>query len=163
MQHIGSCHCLQHLLAPVHLAHYHGYAVGYTHAEQNQHNIKPFLDIQAVMETDAHQKYQEGGSINAATHKVHLPAVGTCGLYVIDDHGDEREAGGIDEDVDDRPENVVGSTETESHLHHILYRQSYHGENDHPAGTLILLIHPSYIQESATKMALMSMNMKHAN
>lgn len=52
-----------------------------------------------------------------------------CGLYVIDGHGDEREAGGIDEDIDDRPENVVGSTEAESHLHHILYRQSYHGEN----------------------------------
>ena len=82
-----------------------------------------------------------------------------CGLYVIDGHGDEREAGGIDEDIDDRPENVVGSTEAESHLHH----QSYHGENDHPAGTLILLVHPSYIQESATKMALMSMNIKHAN
>ena len=84
------------------------------------------------------------GGINAATLLVFL--VGTCGLYVIDGHGDEREAGGIDEDVDDRPENVVGSTESESHLYHILYRQSYHGENDHPAGTLIPLVHPSYIQ-----------------
>ena len=85
------------------------------------------------METDAHQEDQEGGSVNGTTYKVHLPAVGTCSLYVIDGHGDEREAGGIDEDVDDCPENIVGRTESEPHLHHILYRQSYHGENDHPA------------------------------
>lgn len=98
------------------------------------------------METDAHQEDQEGGCVNAATYKVHLPAVGTCGLYVIDGHGDEREAGGIDEDVDDRPENVVGSTESESHLYQILHRQSYHCDNYHPARTLIPLILPSYMQ-----------------
>ena len=36
---------------------------------------------------------------------------------------DEREAGGIEEDVDDRPQIIVHSTEPESHLQHILYRQ----------------------------------------
>ena len=43
----------------------------------------------------------------------------------MDSYGDEREAGGIEEDVDDRPQIIVHSTEPESHLQHILYRQSY--------------------------------------
>ena len=120
-------------LAREYLTHYHVYAVGYTHAEQNQHNIKPFPDIQAMMETDAHAKDQEDGSINAATYKVHLLAVGTCGLYVIYCHSYEREAGGVDEDVDDCPQTVVGSTESESHLRYILYRQSYQCDNNHPS------------------------------
>ena len=45
----------------------------------------------------------------------------------MDSYGDEREAGGIEEDVDDRPQIIVHSTEPESHLQHILYRQSYQG------------------------------------
>ena len=40
----------------------------------------------------------------------------------MDSYGDEREAGGIEEDVDDRPQIIVHSTEPESHLQHILYR-----------------------------------------
>lgn len=82
------------------------------------------------METGAHLEDHEDGCINAATYKVHLPAVGSCSLDVIDGYSDEREAGGIDEDIDDCPQNVVGSTEAESHLYHILYRQSYHGNNN---------------------------------
>ena len=85
------------------------------------------------METDAHPEDHEDGCINAATYKVHLPAVGTCSLDVIDGYSDEREAGGIDEDIDDRPQNVVGSTEAENHLRYILYRQSYQCDNNHPS------------------------------
>jgi len=76
----------------------------------------------------------------------HLSEVGTGGFYVVDSYGDEREAGGIEEDVDDRPQIIVHSTEPESHLHHILYRQSYQGSNDHPSRTLIPLVLPSYMQ-----------------
>ena len=75
-----------------------------------------------MMETDTHAKDHNDGSINTTAHKVHLPEVGTCGPNVIYSHSHEREAGGVDEDVDDSPNTVVGSTETESHLHHILYR-----------------------------------------
>ena len=76
----------------------------------------------------------------------HLSEVGTGGFYVVDSYGDEREAGGIEEDVDDRPQIIVHSTEPESHLQHILYRQSYQGSNDHPSRTLIPLVLPSYMQ-----------------
>ena len=40
----------------------------------------------------------------------------------MDSYGDEREAGGIEEDVDDRPQIIVHSTEAEPHLYDILYR-----------------------------------------
>ena len=55
------------------------------------------------METDTHAKDQDNGSINTTAHQNHLPEVGTGGFYVIDSYRDKREAGGIDEDVDDRP------------------------------------------------------------
>ena len=67
-------------------------------------------------------------------------------LLSADSYGDKREAGGIEEDVDDRPQIIVHSTEPESHLQHILYRQSYQGSNDHPSRTLIPLVLPSYMQ-----------------
>ena len=41
----------------------------------------------------------------------------------MDSYGDEREAGGIEEDVNDSPKTVVCSTETEPHLYDILYCQ----------------------------------------
>ena len=76
------------------------------------------------MKTDTHAKDRNDGSINATTHQYHLSEVGTCGLYVVDSHGDKRKTGGIDEDVNDSPKTVVSSTEAEPHLHGILYRQS---------------------------------------
>ena len=39
----------------------------------------------------------------------HLSEVGTGGFYVVDSYGNEREAGGIEEDVDDRPQIIVHS------------------------------------------------------
>ena len=57
-----------------------------------------------------------------------------------------EQQGGIDEDIDDRPQNVVGSTEAENHLRYILYRQSYQCDNNHPSWTLIPLVLPSYMQ-----------------
>lgn len=86
-----------------------------------------------MMETDANTKNYEDGCPNATTHKIHLPAVGTGGLYVIDSHRNKRETGSIDNDVDDGTNIIMSSTESESHLHSILYRQSYHGGNNHPA------------------------------
>ena len=60
-----------------------------TYAAQTQHQIKPFSDIQAMMKTDTHAKDQNDGSINATAHQHHLSEVGTCGLYVVDSHGDK--------------------------------------------------------------------------
>jgi len=110
---------------PNHLLNNHVYAIENTYAKQSQHQIKPLSDIQAMMETDTHAKDHNDGSINATTHQYHLSEVSTGGFYVVDSYRDEREAGGIEEDVDDRPQIIVHSTEPESHLQHILYRQSY--------------------------------------
>ena len=99
-----------------------------------------------MMEIDTHAKDHNDGSINTTAHQYHLSEVSTGGFYVVDSYGDEREAGGIEEDVDDRPQIIVHSTEPESHLQHILYRQSYQGSNDHPSRTLIPLVLPSYMQ-----------------
>lgn len=63
------------------------------------------------MKTDTHAKGHNDGSINATTHQYHLSEVSTGGFYVVDSYGDEREAGGIEEDVDDRPQIIVHSTE----------------------------------------------------
>ena len=56
-----------------------------------------------MMKTDTHAKDHNDGSINATTHQYHLSEVSTGGFYVVDSYRDEREAGGIDEDVDDAP------------------------------------------------------------
>ena len=53
------------------------------------------------MKTDTHAKDHNDGSINATTHQYHLSEVGTCGLYVVDSHGDKRKTGRIDENVND--------------------------------------------------------------
>lgn len=96
------------------------------------------------MEIDTHAKDHNDGSINTTAHQYHLSEVSTGGFYVVDSYGDKREAGGIEEDVDDRPQIIVHSTEPESHLQHILYRQSYQGqqrssiENAHTACSPIL-------------------------
>ena len=124
----------------------HVYAIENTYAKQSQHQIKPLSDIQAMMEIDTHAKDHNDGSINTTAHQYHLSEVSTGGFYVVDSYGDEREAGGIEEDVDDRPQIIVHSTEPESHLQHILYRQSYQGSNNHPSRTLIPLVLPSYMQ-----------------
>lgn len=84
------------------------------------------------METETNAKDYEYGCPNATTHKVHLPAVGTGGLQVEDSHRNERETGSIYNNVDDGTYVIMSSTEFESHLHSILYRQSYHGGNYHP-------------------------------
>ena len=78
-----------------------------------------------MMKTDTHAKDHNDGSINTTTHQYHLSEVGTCGLYVVDSHGDKRKTGRIDENVNDSPKTVVSSTEAEPHLYDILYRQSY--------------------------------------
>ena len=52
------------------------------------------------MEIDTHAKDQDNGSINTTAHQNHLPEVGTGGFYVVDSYGDEREAGGVEEDVE---------------------------------------------------------------
>ena len=53
-----------------------------------------------MMKTDTHAKDHNDGSINATTHQYHLSEVSTGGFYVVDSYGDEREAGGIEEDVE---------------------------------------------------------------
>ena len=75
-----------------------------------------------MMKTDTHAKDHNDSSINTTAYQYHLSEVSTGGFYVVDSYGDEREAGGIEEDVDDRPQIIVHSTEPESHLQHILYR-----------------------------------------
>ena len=55
------------------------------------------------MKTDTHAKDHNDGSINATAHQYHFSEVGTCGLYVVDSHGDKRKTWGINENVDDRP------------------------------------------------------------
>lgn len=57
-----------------------------------------------------------------------LPSVGMGCLYVIDTHGDEGEAGGIDQDVDYSTQVGVCRPESEKHLHEILQCQAYHGD-----------------------------------
>ena len=56
-----------------------------------------------MMKTDTHAKDHNDGSINTTAYQYHLSEVSTGGFYVVDSYGDEREAGGIEEDVDDRP------------------------------------------------------------
>lgn len=102
-QHIRCSHCLQYVFTPVHLLHNHVYAIENTYAEEPQHQIKPFSDIQAVMDTCPQAKYHNDGCINATAHHNHILEVVTDGFYVADTYGDERDAGSIDEDVDDRP------------------------------------------------------------
>ena len=132
-QHIRCSHCLQYVFTPVHLLHNHVYAIENTYAEEPQHQIKPFSDIQAVMDTCPQAKYHNDGCINATAHHNHILEVVTDGFYVADTYGDERDAGSIDEDVDDRPQTIVRSTESERHLYQILYRQSCHCSKDHPS------------------------------
>lgn len=61
------------------------------------------------MEIDTHAKDHNDGSINTTAHQYHLSEVSTGGFYVVDSYGDKREAGGIEEDVDDRPQIIVHS------------------------------------------------------
>jgi len=85
------------------------------------------------VKADTHAENQDDGGIDGTTHQIHLPAVGTGGLQIIDAHADEREARGIDENVDHRPQIIVYGTESELHLYHILYRQTYDGCYYHPS------------------------------
>lgn len=89
--------------------------------------------MQAVAEVDTCQEGGEYGCIGASTNQNHLFAVGVGGLYVVDAHGYEREAGGIDQDVDDGSQTIVCGSESINHLHQVLYGKSKHGYENQPS------------------------------
>ncbi len=68
---------------------------------------------------------QYGGK-NAGANDVHIPAVGMRCLDIVNANRDEREARGIDQNVENGSHSSVLSSEAQKHLHEKLYGQSYH-------------------------------------
>lgn len=73
------------------------------------------------------------GGINAGANDVRLPAVGMRCLDIVNANRDEREARGIDQNVENGSHSSVLSSEAQKHLHEKLYSQSYHGSDNQPS------------------------------
>ena len=73
------------------------------------------------------------GDKNAGANDVHIPAVGMRCLDIVNANRDEREARGIDQNVENGSHSSVLSSEAQKHLHEKLYGQSYHGSDNQPS------------------------------
>ena len=74
--------------------------VGQIDAKQEEHHIEPVADMEISALTIAYTEDSEYGGINSGTNDVHLSEIGVHGLDIVDAHGDEREAGRIDQHVE---------------------------------------------------------------
>ena len=132
-QHVATCHQLQHFLAFAHLSHNHIDAIRYVCAKQYEHCIEPVANVKTSAIAVANAENSDNGGINASADDVHLPAVGMGGLDVVYTHGDERDAWGIDKDVEDSSQVIAFRTKAQEHLQEILYGKSHHACKYHPA------------------------------
>lgn len=89
------------------------------------------MEVSALDKADA-EGCQYGG-INAGANDAHLPAVGMRCLDIVNANRDEREARGIDQNVENGSHSSILSPEAQKHLHEKLYGQSYHGSDNQPS------------------------------
>lgn len=107
------------------------------------------MEVSAQDKADA--EGSQYGGINASANDVHLPAIGMRCLDIVNANRDEREARGIDQNVENGSHSSVLRPEAQKHLHEKLYGQSYHGSDNQPSWHFISPVHPLHVQSGNTQ------------
>ena len=90
----------------------------------------------------AYTEDSEYGGINSGTNDVHLSEIGVHGLDIVDAHGDEREAGRIDQHVEYGSLIVAFRPKFPPHLCQKLQGQSHHGCEYQSSRLFVSAVHP---------------------